>query len=132
MKKIIIALCLSLMATIVSARQEPLVNPIEEPLVSSNVKEIKLIRQTLLASGLKQGWMMKELADGTIIGLKEWGKHSFTVEIKSTLEVLSAVYKDSNNLNYEVGPTGPEIHPAYQKYIRSLFKDTRTQLIFAN
>ena len=132
MKKIIIALCLGLAATMVSARQEPLVSPIEEPLVSSNVKEIKLIRQTLLTSGLKQGWMMKELSDGTIIGLKEWGKHSFTVEIKSTLEMLSALYKDSNNLNYEVGPNGPEIHPAYQKYIRSLFKDVRTQLIFAN
>lgn len=130
MKKIIIGLCLSLTTAFVFARNEPMRDPIEEPVgmtVSGNASKTNL-KKALLAAGIKLGWVVQEEKDGSLVAMLSVRKHTVTVGIKYDTEKFVVTYRDSVNLDYEIGSSGPEIHPNYHKWITNLLRETRTQL----
>ena len=96
-----------------------------------NVPVVRADRAVLTDGRLREGivrgvqrnrWIILEDTPGRIVASLSirGGKHSMTVEIRYGAGSFSIDYRDSHNLNYRTGPSGPVIHPTYNKEVKGL------------
>ena len=102
------------------------------PIVNyDNVPVVRVDKAVLTDARLREGivrgvqrnrWIVLEDTPGRIVASLSihGGKHSMTVEIRYGSGSFSIDYRDSNNLNYATGASGPVIHPTYNKEVKGL------------
>jgi hypothetical protein len=79
------------------------------------------VRQAIVRATQHSKWSILEDAPGSIVAtFSIRNKHSLTVEVRYSDARYSIVYRDSSNLNYTQGSSGPVIHPAYNKQVKAL------------
>lgn len=129
------------------AAQEPV--PLQNPIVMevSQIKNLtnESVRKSLLAAGNKLGWSIVDKDVGVVRGTLKIRQHEVVVDISYGTQQMSATYISSTNLNfdptpppksvtreswmYPSAPSGPVIHPNYQRWVNNLFKETNTFLL---
>lgn len=80
------------------------------------------IREGIVRGVQRNKWIVLEDTPGRLVASLSihGGKHSMTVEIRYGAGTFSIDYRDSHNLNYGTGPSGPVIHPTYNKEVKGL------------
>ena len=93
-------------------RGVPIVNYDNVPVVRADraVLTDARLREGIVRGVQRTGWIVLEDTPGRIVAnlIIRGGKHSMTVEIRYGSGSFSIDYRDSHNLNYGTGPSGPK------------------------
>ena len=111
---------------------------------------IMLAANTRLPSGGGQTWEMKEIAPGQIVGtLRVRDKHQISINLTYSESKFSVVYKNSENMHYELSKgqqtfpgiyqphtssvknlpeNQPLIHPHYNTWVKVLVNSIRREI----
>ncbi len=119
------ALVVILALVLVGCRSNPIYN-IENMPVTTNTRHYSLgdVRGAILRAGAAQGWQMKIVRPGLIIGTLYLRSHMAQVEIPYDRVTYSILYRDSNNLDYD----GVNIHSNYNGWVQRLSAEINAQL----
>ena len=119
-----VALVMALPGESLARRGVPIVNYDNVPVVRADraVLTDARLREGIVRGVQRTGWIVLEDTPGRIVAnlIIRGGKHSMTVEIRYGSGSFSIDYRDSHNLNYGTGPSGPVIHPTYNKDVKRL------------
>lgn len=74
------------------------------------------VRSAILQAGAAQGWQMKDIRPGLIVGTLNVRDHLAQVDIEYGRKTYSILYKNSYNLNYD----GANIHKNYNEWVQQL------------
>jgi len=110
----------------------PIVNYENVTIVTGSGKPLTLeqVKEHIIIAGAVHNWQISASEDGKLTArLLVRNKHAITVDLPYTTTQYSMIYKDSMNMNYEVSHGVPEIHPSYNKWVDTLGKDIRTELL---
>lgn len=122
MKKMVFLLFVAVAMLSGCKRLATIQNHEEVPVVRYDGQSLTLeqIERAIQLAGLNQGWVMKEVTPGHMVGtLEVRGKHRATVDIFFDTEQYTVQYKDSMNLRY-VAPS--QIHPNYNRWVATLVR----------
>ncbi|RCS57493.1 hypothetical protein [Parvibium lacunae] len=131
-KRFFIALITLLPLFAFAGRQELLVDPIQEPigmLPDASTPSADRIQRSLLAAAARLGWVIQPDGVGGYDASLSLRSHRVIVNITISNNQFIVKYKESTNLNYEVTSTGTQIHPSYQKWVKNLINETRSNLV---
>jgi hypothetical protein len=118
MKLRTLILLAGLLALVLSGcRSNPVYNVTGMP-VTTTTRGYKLgdVRGAILQAGAAQGWQMKAVRPGLIVGTLYVRDHMAQVEIPYDRNTYSILYRDSNNLKYD----GVNIHSNYNGWVQRL------------
>jgi hypothetical protein len=91
--------------------------------VSSPSYDLADVTQTIITAGIANGWQMRKIKPGYIVGERVWRSHSARITVTYTLEKYSITYLGSTNLMYN-GPDqlhdDPLIHKEYNYQVQWL------------
>ena len=106
-----------LVLALVGCRSNPVYNVTGAPVTTSTRSyALSDVRAAILQAGAAQGWQMKAVRPGLIIGTLEVRDHMAQVEIPYDRTTYSIFYRDSINLNYD----GVNIHSNYNGWVQRL------------
>lgn len=89
----------------------------------------KRVREAVVRAAQRNKWIVEQDSPGFVVAtLSIKGRHSLTVAIRFSDSQFSIEYRGSNNLNYMQGPSGPVIHPAYNKEVKALLDAITAEL----
>ncbi len=102
---------------LVGCRSNPVYNVTGMP-VTTTTRSYKLgdVRAAILQAGASQGWQMKIVSPGLIVGTLYVRDHMAQVEIPYDRNTYSILYRDSSNLGYD----GVNIHSNYNGWVQRL------------
>lgn len=102
---------------LVGCRSNPVYNVTGMP-VTTTTRNYKLgdVRGAILQAGASQGWQMKIVRPGLIVGTLYVRDHMAQVEIPYDRNTYSILYRDSSNLGYD----GVNIHSNYNGWVQRL------------
>jgi hypothetical protein len=106
-----------LVLVLAGCRSNPVYNVTGMP-VTTTTRGYKLgdVRGAILQAGAAQGWQMKAVRPGLIVGTLYVRDHMAQVEISYDRNTYSILYRDSSNLNYD----GVNIHSNYNGWVQRL------------
>ncbi|NJO12344.1 MAG: hypothetical protein HC872_01435 [Gammaproteobacteria bacterium] len=73
-------------------------------------------------------WARVPAGEGYVGTLRVRSKHTIRVDITYSADRYSVLYKDSDNMNYEMKKKGPVIHPYYNTWVRGLVDAINAEL----
>ncbi len=95
----------------------PVYNVTDAPVMTTTRGyKVKDVRSAILQAGAAQGWQMKEMRPGLIVGTLNVRDHLAQVDIKYDRKTYSILYKNSYNLKYD----GTSIHKNYNDWVQQL------------
>ncbi len=95
--------------------------------VSSSNYDLSDVTKAIQRAGTGLGWQMKAETPGHIVGRLYLRTHVAVVDITYTLDEFSINYKDSTNLNYDLGNN--TIHKNYNGWIQNLTNAINAQVV---
>jgi len=132
LKIMLFVLVLAVSGSAVARAPEPVLTVSEVPLFSAGGKSLTTsqVKQAIHKAGASKNWTLVDQADDRIFGSLSWrnGNHSISVEIIYSAKTFSILYKDSQNMKYEVLNGVAMIHPFYNKYVRALNDEIMAEL----
>ena len=127
----VLALTLGLGGEAMARRGVALQNYDNIPIVRADNKALTeaKVRETIVKAAQRNKWIVEQDAAGLLVAtFSIKGKHSLTVEMHYSATQFSIDYRDSSNLNYASGPSGPVIHPTYNKEVKALLDSINSGL----
>ena len=95
--------------------------------VSSPNYDLSNVTKAIQSAGIGLGWQMKERTPGHIVGSLYLRTHVAVVDVTYTLDDYSIHYRDSTNLNYNLGNN--TIHKNYNGWIQNLTNAINAQVV---
>ena len=124
LKALLFVLVMAVSGTAAARATEPVLSVSEVPLFSAGGKSLSSsqVKQAIHKAAESKKWTLVDQADGRMLGSLSWrnGYHSISVEIVYSGKNFSILYKDSQNMKYEVLDGVAMIHPYYNKYVTAL------------
>jgi hypothetical protein len=142
MKTVVFASLLvsALLAAPASAQRalEPVVDFPNQLVATASGKPLQAdqVKQAIIDGAARaKEWTLTYEPNGTVIARRAWREHAIVVAISYSATQYSLAYRDSTNMKYTVNapdpnaiaartaypkPTGPIIHPFYNRYVRDL------------
>lgn len=106
----------------------PVQNVENAPVNTSNTNyDLSDVTKAIQRAGTGLGWQMKEITPGHIVATLALRSHVAVVDITYSLDDYSIKYKDSTNLDYNVGAN--TIHKNYNGWVQNLTNAINAQLI---
>lgn len=103
----------------------PVYNVTDAPVMTSTPGyKAKDVRSAILQAGAAQGWQMKDIRPGLIVGTLNVRDHMAQVDIEYDRKTYSILYKNSYNLKYD----GANIHKNYNEWVQQLNAAINAQL----
>lgn len=116
---------ITLTLALIGCRTAPVYNVTDAPVNTATEKTTAIdVKKAIMAAGASQGWQMREIEPGHIVGSLFLRKHSAVVDIPYTTKSYSINYKDSTELSYD----GTNIHGNYNIWIQNLDRAIQTRL----
>jgi hypothetical protein len=127
-----VALVMALPGESLARRGVPIENYDNVPVVRSDRVALTdaRMRDGIVRGAQRNKWIVLEDTPGRIVASLSihGGKHSMTVEIRYGAGTFSIDYRDSHNLNYGTGTSGPIVHPTYNKEVKGLLDAINAEL----
>ena len=126
--KLLNVITLSALAILLIACTLPIQNVDNAPINASSANyDLSEVTKAIQRAGSGLGWQMKVQKPGHIVGRLFLRTHVAVVDITYTLDQFSINYKDSTNLNYDLGNN--TIHKNYNGWIQNLTNAINAQLV---
>lgn len=110
---------------IAGCRSAPKVQDIPRTMITSG-KTVEEVEQIIERTVKARGWAISDKKPGEMTATIRARQHSATVLIKYDKDGYTINYVDSANLNYDKSDN--TIHGKYNRWVRTLDKDIRSQL----
>jgi len=117
---VILVACLGVVIVTGCRGAGPIYNVKEAPIATSAGQELTLdqVGKAIVDAGIGLKWIMVVTKPGQIVATQNSRSHTAIVDIAYDTKTYCMTYKDSVNLNYNVGKQ--TIHEAYSGWIRHL------------
>ncbi len=126
--KLLNVITLSALAILLIACTLPIQNVDNAPInASSSDYDLSEVTKAIQRAGAGLGWQMKSETPGHVVGRLYLRTHVAVVDITYTLDQFSINYKDSTNLNYDLGNN--TIHKNNNGWIQNLTNAINAQLV---
>ncbi len=121
MKRIAIALALSMALVAAQAREAPMVETGRVVLTAASGQDA--VRSAIIAGSASHGWVVAKDEPGKLtLKYNKQGKHEVVIEAVFDDKGYELKYVDSKNMNYAKNDQGTVIHPNYNRWIANLVK----------
>jgi hypothetical protein len=121
MKRIALALALSLTLLTAQAREVPLVEMGRVVLTTASGQDA--VRAAIVAGGASHGWVVTQEEPGKLtLKYNKQGKLEVVLDVLFDAKGYEIKYVDSKNLNYAKTAEGTMIHPTYNRWVANLVK----------
>jgi hypothetical protein len=140
LKLALFALLFAVSSAALARAPEPVVDLIDQPAATASGKKLTAedVKQLIAKTAADKKWAVTSVKEGLLTASLTWNqnKHTIVINISYSADLYSLTYKDSVNMKYNKNDVRvfennygkPEIHPYYNRYVRSLNQAIQAEL----